>query len=74
MVLGITILFKPNLIASSILALRLFACLTWPLKPNSPTNEQLFRGGIFFKLDRMDIATPKSEDGSFISKPPPVAM
>ena len=26
------------------------------------------------KLDKIDIATPKSEDGSFISKPPPVAM
>ena len=70
-----TIIFSlPNLIASSIFARILLAALNWPLKPNSPTNAQLFKGGIFFKLDKTEIATPKSEEGSVISKPPPVAM
>ena len=73
-ILGTKIFLQPILIASSIFALRLFADLNWPLNPNSPTKAQSFKGGIFFKLDKIEIATPKSEDGSFISKPPPVAM
>ena len=73
-VLGIKIFLIPNLIASSIFDLRLFDSLSWPLKPNSPINEQFSKGGILFKLDKIDIATPKSEDGSLISNPPPVAI
>ena len=63
----------PILTASSIFVRRLFDFLTLPLKPNSPINELFAKGGIFFKLDKIDIATPKSDDGSLISKPPPVA-
>ena len=64
----------PNLIASSIFGRRLLDCLTCPLNPNSPINEQFCKGAIFFKLDNIETATPKSEVGSFISKPPPVAI